>query len=844
MSGRIITFYSYKGGTGRTMALANMAWILASNKLRVLMIDWDLEAPGLHRYFHPFLKDKTLGSTKGMIDFVFDYQRMVLGLPESTSTLRFPDSWYDERIDVFPYITELDCQQADFGELHLLPAGQQGAEYGVRVNTFNWRQLYENLGGFQFFEAMKRQLVSDEYDYVLIDSRTGVSDTSGICTVQMPDSLVVCFTLNSQSIEGAGEVALSVLEQRGKHEQKGHVTLLQDSVAGDKGSATPAVRPVRIFPLPTRLERAEKLKLELARDAARMKFDTFLTGLSPADRDRYWGEVEIYYEPFYAYEEVLAVFADKPGPISSLLASIERLTARVTEGEVQKMQNLAAAKREEMLAAYNRQSKTAGHLAVQAAALLKRLTPSQQDTARDILLRLVSVGAGGTVFRTAVATDDFSPDDRAVLNRLVDDGLLDRKLAEDGATECIAIADGGLLEKWPTLRGWIQEHSEAVRFREILDARARRWDEVGRPADLLLSRSEVAAARSTLENAKSVTLRERLFVDGSAKRAQRLQWARNGAWVLLVGVVIGYLIQAYARPSIQRFLILRSAQTKIDPIDGQKYVWIKPGHFEMGCSYNASQSSCRSQRVVILSSFWMGQTEVTNQAYRRFLQARHPEQLDAFAARNLPVDYPVNNVTWPDAFEYCSWIGGRLPSDAEFEYAARAGLEGQRYITGDKFNPKEVNASGKPMSVASYPPNPWGLFDMSGNVAEWTDDVAGGWEGLYAFQESGPVKDPRHSATQLSYGPTYMVVRGGSYDSGNLKLSLDEREQQYFNTADPRVGFRCIVPASDLEKVASNYQSFSVLYGMYGHSYHFPYDPTNDWWNTIYLRYLNNAQSH
>jgi MinD-like ATPase involved in chromosome partitioning or flagellar assembly len=62
--GRIITFYSYKGGTGRTMALANAAWVLASNGKRVLMIDWDLEAPGLHRYFHPFLTDKRLATTR------------------------------------------------------------------------------------------------------------------------------------------------------------------------------------------------------------------------------------------------------------------------------------------------------------------------------------------------------------------------------------------------------------------------------------------------------------------------------------------------------------------------------------------------------------------------------------------------------------------------------------------------------------------------------------------------------------------------------------------------------------------------------------------------------------
>ncbi len=73
-NGRIVTFYSYKGGTGRSMALANVGWILAATGRRVLLIDWDLEAPGLHRYLHPFIeKDKELSSTPGLIDFFVEF---------------------------------------------------------------------------------------------------------------------------------------------------------------------------------------------------------------------------------------------------------------------------------------------------------------------------------------------------------------------------------------------------------------------------------------------------------------------------------------------------------------------------------------------------------------------------------------------------------------------------------------------------------------------------------------------------------------------------------------------------------------------------------------------------
>ena len=71
--GTVVTFYSFKGGTGRTMALANVAWILASTGMRVLAVDWDLEAPGLHRYFHPLLTDPNCGATAVSSTCIRDY---------------------------------------------------------------------------------------------------------------------------------------------------------------------------------------------------------------------------------------------------------------------------------------------------------------------------------------------------------------------------------------------------------------------------------------------------------------------------------------------------------------------------------------------------------------------------------------------------------------------------------------------------------------------------------------------------------------------------------------------------------------------------------------------------
>src|SRR6478752_1869153 len=81
--GSVITFYSYKGGTGRTMALANVAWILAANGKRVLVVDWDLESPGLDRFFAPFIEPGTLASTNGVIELINEYALSVVN-PNNT----------------------------------------------------------------------------------------------------------------------------------------------------------------------------------------------------------------------------------------------------------------------------------------------------------------------------------------------------------------------------------------------------------------------------------------------------------------------------------------------------------------------------------------------------------------------------------------------------------------------------------------------------------------------------------------------------------------------------------------------------------------------------------------
>lgn len=333
-NGKIVTFYSYKGGTGRTMALANVAWLLASAGKRVLAIDWDLEAPGLHRYFHPFLAPelREMETTPGVIDFFVDFAaaaRIEHQAPQPESELK----WYERSAALPRFAVPIEWEFPNDGSLDLVPAGRQDPTYALRVASFDWQKFYEALGGGLFLEAVKKRLRQD-YDFILIDSRTGMSDTAGICTVHMPDELVVLFTLNQQSIRGAHAIAESAEQQR----------------------LTPGGKPsLLVWPVPTRLDiTAEKKRTDAARDLAHKTFQHFVArpGL---DRASYWNAVEVLHQSYYAYEEVLATFGDKPGVTNTMLNKMEALATYVS-GERIAAPRLPEAERLAIVAKFEREA--------------------------------------------------------------------------------------------------------------------------------------------------------------------------------------------------------------------------------------------------------------------------------------------------------------------------------------------------------------------------------------------------------------------------------------------------------------------------------------------------------
>jgi MinD-like ATPase involved in chromosome partitioning or flagellar assembly len=321
--GSIITFYSFKGGTGRTMALANAAWILASAGYRVLVVDWDLESPGLHRFFEPFLDAGTIAGNAGVIDMIRDYAWAV-----NLDRARALDGeWLRAQARVGPHVVPLDWEFPAGGALDFVSAGRQNQNYSANVASLDWDNFYDRLGGGQFFDAMREDMRA-EYDYTLIDSRTGVSDVSAICTVQLPDVLVTCFTLSNQGIFGAADIVKKIDSQTS--------------------------RTVRILPVPSRIDEGEKEKADMGRRLARAEFESLPAHMSADELTEYWGSVEIPYRPFYAYEEILAAFGDEPGVANSLLSAFERLVGYITEGTVTSYASVPEVERMRVLAAFTR----------------------------------------------------------------------------------------------------------------------------------------------------------------------------------------------------------------------------------------------------------------------------------------------------------------------------------------------------------------------------------------------------------------------------------------------------------------------------------------------------------
>jgi len=249
--GEVITFHSHKGGVGRSMAVANLAALLAGRNqstVPVLMVDWDLEAPGLHQYFAP------AADSPGLLE-LFTACRDQLQRRSRRSAALDDAAQARQVLDVVGwerYVVRVDQSRP----LYLMRAGRFDAGYAERVAAFNWEALFHLCPAlFRSFADM----LARQFRHVLVDARSGRTDSTGICTTLLPTRLVLLFEANRQSLAGLQALVQRATTYRRSHEDE--------------------QRPLLIYPLPARTDMENSAQRALCRrgDPA-----TGLPGYQPA----------------------------------------------------------------------------------------------------------------------------------------------------------------------------------------------------------------------------------------------------------------------------------------------------------------------------------------------------------------------------------------------------------------------------------------------------------------------------------------------------------------------------------------------------------------------------------
>ncbi len=226
-NGTITTFYSFKGGVGRSMALANLAFLTAFHGKRVLVMDWDLEAPGLVYYFRGLFSGSNfpaLTSAPGILDMLGQWQSGIHQAESEADVSALQQGFTDGSVfqQCARPLLDSTMQSKFFANtacLDIISAGapsissMDNLPYEAALAQFSWADFFEKHAGGFVLEAM-RNWAKAHYDIILIDSRTGLADIAGICTMQLPDVVALCLVLNQQNIDGICKVAAAIRAQR------------------------------------------------------------------------------------------------------------------------------------------------------------------------------------------------------------------------------------------------------------------------------------------------------------------------------------------------------------------------------------------------------------------------------------------------------------------------------------------------------------------------------------------------------------------------------------------------------------------------------------------------------
>jgi formylglycine-generating enzyme required for sulfatase activity len=432
-------------------------------------------------------------------------------------------------------------------------------------------------------------------------------------------------------------------------------------------------------------------------------------------------------------------------------------------------------------------------IAQTAENVYDELSPAEQTIARNIFLRLTELGEGVQDTRRRVKMEELAQTKEKqeavakVLKTLIDARLV---TAEQDSAE---VAHEALIREWGTLRKWLDEDRESLRLHRHLTESAQEWQRRGREGSELYRGARLRQLQEWIkEHSDSVSTLEAEFVKASqnVKRQERFRLVALGG----VGVMLLVVAFLGATGRLNHFIYR--------PVDMEDYwVTIPKGEFQMGSSkedIEYEESLCptcdfsheQPQHSVFLDEYQIGKYEVTNKQYNQCLRA--DECIGSVRPDKL--DHPVVNVNWDDAKKFCEWVGGRLPTEAEWEKAASwddtAKIK-RTYPWGETIDCTYANHSpggsvrcvGDITPVGSYESgkSPYGLYDMAGNVWEWVND----WYGETYYRNS-PSSNPLGPESRDN-----RVVRGGSWGVDSKWVRSASRGGNYPSLPDRSIGFRC-----------------------------------------------------
>ncbi len=243
-------------------------------------------------------------------------------------------------------------------------------------------------------------------------------------------------------------------------------------------------------------------------------------------------------------------------------------------------------------------------------------------------------------------------------------------------------------------------------------------------------------------------------------------------------------------------------------------VTVPAGPFTMGTDLFRADDQDKPAHQVVLPAYRMDKYPVTNAQYARFVAETDRRPPSSWEGGRIPQGaklQPVTLVSWYDAKAYCAWAHKHLPTEAEWEKAAR-GNDGRRWPWGNDMDPARLNtyySVGHPTNVMKYPQgaSPYGAMDMAGNVYEWVADDFGPYEGSKADADLFKVKLPKVLSAEDRSKKTvdlvvydnlkYKVLRGGSWNSDPFSTTTYHRNYELPNKASDFIGFRCAAPLVD-----------------------------------------------